>query len=521
MFAKTVCRPGSYVVIVPVGLLTTLQYNANGVLEKVFQGYGDTKVNITDTVFDSVKQLDSVPISIPIKSGTTWVEGVMYSATMHTSTGVLPACVEGDVIKDIISGHPVTFYAGNVDSLAASFRGLLTVRNWINMAGFNELPVYMISSDMTNESFMKMINTSSFPFVFPLISGYLIFNNTSVNYHHLDLTQYIVKDTEKRVDVDGYIKLNVTDSDGCTHIYHYSDAVTYNIYKGACIVSDRWDTILFSDSKKKLLGNSVVSNKLTCDFCGNTFVCPAVGPVCCSDEHCSSLMYSAICQMLHTWELPMLEKDKFSSYLTSETLTILTDVFLLPEYSECTVSIPLAKFLQGVVPITTCADSTIFSKLATLCRNNTKTLLYYIQNPRRLEEEIGFHSIMLDRLLAWLSDPYNQSTITTLLDSKQLILMESDKKFEGAPIFRGKHIAITGTFSHGDLLEVASILKSYDADVTIGLDACSDCLIIGQMNENNDGRSITEARNRNVATFSEDTFFGQYDIDADLASNLL
>ena len=131
------------------------------------------------------------------------------------------------------------------------------------------------------------------------------------------------------------------------------------------------------------------------------------------------------------------------------------------------------------------------------------------------------NSLMLKRLIGWISDPYNATTLLTLLDSNQINIVETDKKFEGAPIFRNKTIAITGKFKHGDLAEIASILRSYEATVTINIKGHADCLLVGDLNENIDGRSIQLARENSIAILNESQFFAQFEIDNDISSNLL
>lgn len=520
MFAKTFCKPGSYLTVVPVGLRTTLQYNANGVLEKIFNGYSDDKSLISSDIVDVIKKSKLVPIKIPTKGGTTWVEGVFYTDKIFNVSGVLPMCIESSILSDIVKNPKnYSFYAGRVESLAASFKAVLTLRNWLKMSAFNTLPMFLIPDRLTNEAFIKMVNTSNYPFKFPLVSGYMIFSGDSYSYRPLNLVQRVVKSVDRFTDEQGYIKATVADTDSQTSVCQYSDVLNYSIDSDTIIVSKPDGKLLYSTSQPKL---SKI-HKITCSTCGNVFMSPNAGPVCCSDPHCVSRLYPNVIRMMNVFNLPVLPYDKFKKYADKKKILCLTDVLLLPEYKSCSISCNIAKLLQAVVPVDVCADAAEFVRISYLCNNSSKTLRYYIENPDRLRIDLSqsLNSLMLSRLVNWISEPYNASTLLTLLDLDQITLVETDKKFDGAPIFRGKTIAITGKFKHGDSAEVVSILKSYDADVTINIQEKADCLIVGDLREGIDGKSIQFAREHNIATFAESEFFAQYGIDDDISANLL
>ena len=78
MYVKNALRPGQFVTMVPVGRPVTLQDNKKGILEKIHEGYGEDRVDITSTLFDTVFHSKMVPTSITVKDGDTMVEGVFY-----------------------------------------------------------------------------------------------------------------------------------------------------------------------------------------------------------------------------------------------------------------------------------------------------------------------------------------------------------------------------------------------------------------------------------------------------------
>ncbi|MBQ3184550.1 MAG: hypothetical protein IJB54_01060, partial [Firmicutes bacterium] len=83
MFVRNLLRPSDFVTLVPVGMPTTLQYNDTGMLEKVYWGYTpETREDLSSRMLSAAKITDEVkpfPFKIPLKEGTTWIMGVLYS----------------------------------------------------------------------------------------------------------------------------------------------------------------------------------------------------------------------------------------------------------------------------------------------------------------------------------------------------------------------------------------------------------------------------------------------------------
>lgn len=522
MFAKTFCKPGAFMYIVPVGLRATLQYNAKGLLEKVFVGYGDTKVNISEDLLSKLGSSFIVPSTIPTKGGTTWVEGVFYTDKEFFDEGTLPMCIEPSIIKDMkkdLSGY--TFYAGHVASLAVSFTSLIAIRNWLNMSAFKTLPGHLIPGELTNESFMQMVSATRFPFKFPLISGYMIYDGPNFNYAPINLTQVVASKVTKFVDENGYIKAKVNTGDSSnTLVAQYTDVIKFNINAKSSIVRTSSGKIVYSTCTDNKVREKR-TNKLTCSICGKPFTAPVSGPVRCADEHCRSRIYVDVCHFLDTLSLPGMTADRFSELITSDQLLCLTDILLLPEYKELKIETTLDKLLQAVVPLEVCADATVFTMFINSCNNSLQTLKYYLDNPNKIATDMNINSIFAKRLSKWLSDGYNVTTLETLIESGQISFVTTTKKFNGAPIFRGKTIMITGNFHHGSMREVMSILESYEAKVVTQYDSTVNCIIVGQTKENVDGGAIHSGRSNNIKIFDEADFFTTYDIDADIAANLL
>ncbi|WP_302320354.1 hypothetical protein, partial [uncultured Duncaniella sp.] len=97
MLKNVTCRPGAYVEIVPLGLLSTLQYNSNGILQKIVLSFNyldhkDEDVLDVNLTID-LKQRNLVPQRINFAKGTTWVRGVFYTKKQFKSEGILPDCI--------------------------------------------------------------------------------------------------------------------------------------------------------------------------------------------------------------------------------------------------------------------------------------------------------------------------------------------------------------------------------------------------------------------------------------------
>lgn len=523
MFAKTFCKPGAFLTVVPVGLRTTLQYNSNGLLEKVFVGYEETaRTNVSDVMLPILKSSKLVPLTIPTKGGTTWVKGVFYTDKLFNTSGVLPMCIENDILEDMKTNpSSYRFYAGNVYSLAASFQAVMTIRNWLSMAKFEVLPGFIIPSNLTNEAFNRMVFTNRYPFKLPIFSGYMIYEGNKFRYLPLNMSQVVVTRVSRFNDENGYIKANLsTGSRDDNMTVQYTDVIKFNIHTNTLLVRNSKGKIMYSmttDSKKR----DKRSNKLTCSVCGKVFFAPESGPVTCDDEHCRSRLYPQVNHFLKTLNLPEMSSERFNALINSGDLICLTDVLLLDEYRELDIITTLDKLIQSVVPVEVCSDSTIFTMFANRCSNSVTTLKYYLDNPSRLVTDLNINSIFVRRLVKWLSDGYNITTLTTLIESSQVKLLSTFKKFDGAPIFRDKVILITGKFLHGELSDIVGILQSYEAKVVTQYEPGVHCLLVGGHMENIDGKVIHDAKSANIPIFGELEFFNQYGIDEDLETNLL
>lgn len=523
MFAKTFCKPGAFMTVVPHGLLTTLHYNAKGTLETITFGYDEDNPVVLSTPFsDAVKQSGVVPGAIKVYGGRTSVMGVIYTDDLFFNSGKLPDCDQEVLCSKFVEckGQGFKFYGGHVSSNAVSFNGIHSIRNWLDMFKFNQLPGYVVPAGVTPDAVKKMV-LSRYPFKYPLVAGFMFHEMGHFRYVDAGVNQAVIKSVSRFNDMYGNIKAKLHLVDSRALEVNYSEVIKWNLHTNTAV----W----YLDDSHELLGAQSTDDKkrdkrlsrITCEVCGKQFVSPLSGSVTCDDPHCPSHLYMQVQKFTKALNLPTIEYPVFEKAIKDKQVICLTDVLLLPMYQDCKVSVTLAKVLEAAVPTLVCPNATIFTLFANRCNNSWKTMKYYIDNPLKLVNELNIKSPFTARLMNWLSDGYNVTTLETLISSPQIQVMASSKKFDGAPIFRGKKIAITGKFVHGDMSEIISILESYSAKVVTQFDTDVNCVLVGHIKEDVDGQVIQSARASNVPVFEEKPFFAKYEIDEDLRSNLL
>ena len=95
MYVKNLLNAGTYFIPVPVGLPLTVQYGASGRLQKVYYGHVLEKaVDLSKELLSNFISTDIVPTEIPMKNGTTWIRGILYTETVYPIDGVLPADIK-------------------------------------------------------------------------------------------------------------------------------------------------------------------------------------------------------------------------------------------------------------------------------------------------------------------------------------------------------------------------------------------------------------------------------------------
>lgn len=538
--AKTFCKPNSTITIVPVGLPVILQYNEHGLLQKVSVGFGaNLKTSTSGTFpiedqktyskfFDNIKK--RVPVSILTKGGTTWVYGVMHRSGVPCRDGIIPQCLYQDYIDDIAKGdspYPYEFFGGFVHSLANLFQGPLVIRNFLSSNRFTPLPEVIVPLTITDDTLMAAMHTEKYAFDLNYISGFFVYESLECRYAPANLKQLtVVKNPELIIEEDGFWKGQLI-AENETVNFSYSALLHHKVTKGTTVLMEEVNgsyeiiDVRVRDSAKIIpLSNNVDIQCPVCKRFSKAGISDA--PVQCSDPNCMSHNYQNATKMLKVLGLEPLEYSDYKKAVDDKTLQCLTDVLELPQYKDQTIQTTLATAMYSVIPADVVPNFSLLERFDNKCNHSLDTVMHYIQNPLHIQTDLDLTDAMVAKLADWLQDPYNITTLTTIFERVELVRKVA--KFEGSPIFRGNTIAITGRFKRGELSEIESILASYSADVVTSIepgDKLPDVVITGGLNERISGQLIQKAHAQGIKIIDEDTFFESYEIDKDLAANLL
>lgn len=526
LVAKTFCKAGSLVYIVPTGLLVTLRYDAHGALNRISKGFtpfgDDSGEEISEEFKKTVVSHGIIPGSIKITGGNTVIWGVFYSDTFKTAVGNVPECEYDNIISDIISGNiKYKFYIGNMSSGAVAITNPTSLNSQGRMNGFELLPSWLVPSDASDKSLKDYITSNiHYPFKYPLISGYVVYEGTDEPYFYsLGLSTITVKDTAKYVKHSGYIKYRVHYGD-CDYItMNYPDAAFYNVKAGSQLILDG-DTVIWSSTKSSNHSDRL-PKRLVCKSCGKIIDVPDTGVMTCTNPYCTSLLYPRIERFCKVLDLEVLSKEQFDKYVSDSDLQFFPDVLLLPEYKDLKIKKNLWELIFACIPMDVGVDKQWLIKFCNRCNNNYQTVKYYFDGPIKIYTELDMN--VSRRFATWLSEPRNVLEMHTIINSEQVELAIQDKimSFDGAPIFRNKTIFITGTFRHGTHPEIQAILESYSAVVVNDFDNFVQCVLVGDIKDGIEGQAILTARELNIPIFNESEFFAKYEIDEDLEKYLL
>lgn len=536
-FAKTFCKANAVISAIPAGLPVKLQYNEHGLLQTFRIGltpnldpmYEEPSLKFDhDALMSKIKGF--VPNAIATKGGTTWVYGILYSDNVPLNEGEMPKALYQSYINDIIKGGRYEFYAGFAKSLAVQFSGSLIIRNFLSSAKFNLLPQIVVPVVMKEETLNMLMDPASYPFNKNFVAGYFIYEGLNCRFAADSLLQIkVTNEPNLFIGQDGYWKATVVSEKEEGYTFNYSSILHNNIKKNTVLLAERdVATRTLNVIATRIKGGAqVVQNcspiQVKCPVCGKVnMIGTSNAPTQCDDPHCMSHQYPNAVKMLKVFNLPELPYEEFAEKVKSKDIICLTDVLELPQYKDIEIKTSLAQALYAIIPSTEVPNADLFERFANKCKNNVDTVLYYLDNPLRIETDLDIVDPIIKRFADWLEDPYNVSTVRTILDRVEVAARS--QKFEGDPIFRGNTFIITGNFKRGDYHEIASILESYSAKVSPAFEQgekLPSAVIQGSLNEGISGKVIQKARLHNIPIIDEDDFFTRYEIDKDLEKNLL
>lgn len=524
MYVNNLIHSSDFVTLVPMGMPTTLEFNEIGNLKKVYWGFGDNKKDVSAEIFSAAKVTDEIkpfPFKINLSGGVTFVEGVIVRENpdqYKDSIGKLPDCIFNQFMNEFTENSSAHhFIAANIYSGALEFKGCTNIRRWLDMNGFDILPGFLAPGNINESTFNECVKHCGYPF--SVIASYIIFRGTEVIHETTHLDQYKVKSVSKSVDEYGYIKANIkveSDCDVSGLVISYGNVPVYNIHPNSILVCKEFDNIAYTYSADNKVREKR-SFTLICDTCGKKIQVKDKFEVCCPEEDCLSRIYPKIQNLVHSLNLPEISYEACHKAVKDGKLTTLIDVLYLDQYKNMSIKVSAKQLLRAVTPIDIIPDDSFFGMFANQCNNNVNTILFYIKNPNKIENDLELNEKSLIAFISWLGRASHNIEVQKFFEYPNIEIVGSDKKFDGDPILRNKLIMITGSFKHGSHDDIIAILQSYSAEVTTEYDQYIDCLIVGDMQENVNGQVVRLCKARNIPIFTESDFFNRYYIDEDLA----
>ena len=520
MFVRNLLQAGDHVTIVPAGIRITLQYSERGSLESVYVGHPDNQVLHEELLTPLIASLE-VPTHLPITRGTSYVYGCLYTGDIFKVEGKLTNTVEAHYVSQYLQNpDKFHFFAGHMQSYAVGMNTPIAIQRWLKTMNFNVLPSYLVPANLNEDNFSVMLNLDSYPFRYPRIMSYILFRNGKFEFVPTNVRQMVVKEVKKYTSYDGYILADVVSHDVGFITTTYADVVNYNIHKGSVILVNDDNVIIdcYNDPSIKKHHD----RKLVCEYCGKLISVPEKSKrFTCSDSHCVSVIYNRVNAMLTNLGFDKISVERLHECAEATgNIVSLPDILDLDEYKDLKITVDAPKILRAVVPTSVIPRFSDWTVFCNKCNNSVDSILYYLKNPDKLMLDLELDGAVYRRLYDWLLVPENLFDVVGMIEHPNITVVSTGKKFEGAPIFRGKSIYVTGTFKHGSYEDIRAILASYSAEVYDRFNTAVDCVIVGSMHEGVSGKSVQKAKMMNIPIFEEDEFFQRYDIDTDIATYL-
>jgi hypothetical protein len=413
------------------------------------------------------------------------------------------------------------FYCYHAVSYATKFIGAYATLRWLDMSGFRTLRGQLMSISLpSDENFLNQMWIRVFGDItnVPLPIMMAVYRVDKFFLYRSGYTQVCIKSVHQETDDAGYFWSKVTDLVGKTYVFDYATGLENALSrKGSFIVDEDQVTIAY---RYPLKDKSIMSK--LCPVCGAPLDTSVFGRTKCSDKNCKSSLYVRIIRLMKELGLPQISADRFKHEVADGHLTCVSDIFFLPELSELKIHTNLVHLIQGLCPHLLQNEKNALHTFINRCSNSIRSVEYYLQHPEVARCRTDVYVPGLDAVLNWFAIPENWTALESLImNDKNIIIESSLKKFDGDPIFRGTTIAITGSFIHGTLDDIESILNSYSATVVRQYTDAVKIVLVGSQLSDIDGSMVQQARQAGRAVLNEVDFFQQYDIDADLRANLL
>ena len=520
MFVRNLLQAGDHVTIIPAGIRITLQYSERGSLECVYVGHKDDKV-LHSELLPPILKSGEVPIHLPITKGTSYVYGVLYTNSVYKVEGKFNNTVEANYISEYLQDpSKFHFFAGHMQSFAVGMNAPMAIQRWLKTMNFNILPSYLVPKSLTEDNFSTMLNLETYPFKYPRIEGYIIFRQGKFDFVHTNVRQMVVKSIHKYTSSDGYILADICSHDLGSINTTYADIVNMNIQEGSVILVND-DNKIIDGYNGQSLKTQKYSCKIPCDYCGRLITVPKTSVrFKCEDEHCISNIYPRAERMLSKLNLPAITLDELKTFAeNTNNILSMADILDMDKFTDLVITVDAPKLLDAVVPSSIITRFSDWSTFCNKCNNSVESIKYYIQNPDKMMFDLHLEGAVFRRLFDWLQSSDNILDVIGVMEHKCINVVSTGKRFEGAPIFRGKSIYVTGKCAHGSFEDIHAILTSYSALVYDRFNTAVDCVLVGDFHENIDGKALQKAKQFGIPIFEESEFFAKYDIDNDLAAS--
>ena len=527
MLVRNRLKAGDFIVPIPLGMPLKLHYDADGILKDVSywkdsEDSPEFQASIKDTsrLLKVLRKNTTFPNTVSLKGGTTFVYGALVFKGRCTANGYIPR----DLIPDMLfnatcecDASDLTFLAFTVESLAAKFKGASPIRKWLSLSQFTVLPGFLAPfndiskiNSMIESQCSSIIDTNT-------IMAYATFNGSeelimSTNLYQTIVTSPVFNEPNSHGAIMSHF--HVIDKDVTVSYY---DAVKFNIKENTQLVFEN-NKIICSYVDTKLFKYPEFKD-IKCPVCGKLM--PVRSVTRCSDEHCMSRMYDTVTHMLDTLRLPEMSFEKYKFLLSNHSILCVADVLDLEEYSSLNIEASVTTLLEAIILPSKLLDRKVISQFVSQCKNSIETIMYYANHTSKIKTDLSLGNVDTDSLIEWLNDVENISDLQSILSSDSIKIVDTDKYYSAAAIFRNTTICITGEFDIGSRLDVKGILSSYSADVVDSIVPNTRYVVVGDRMENIDGVILSDAKKAGIPVVNENTFFKQFDIYDDIKHNLL